>query len=177
MIYELNGLNKIRIWDKPCNELRLEKNQKRNLYEFDYKEEIAKKNRTIIAELFLPRGARVVYGILGADYEYEERKKISLITYETTDDKKIFQDSMLCRIENAYIGLTDEYAEGVYTGAKLAYDENKILLNGKLDFCYSAHAEASSSAWVFQKLAYLLCNLFCAPKEDINRQYLMELLN
>ena len=175
-LYNLNGVNEIRIWLNSCDELMLEKNNINKLYEFNSPKNQIHENHTIIAELFLPRGARVVYGVLGANYKFEASRKLSLTTHQTLNDKKIFKDSLLDPIEEVYVGLPEEYEDGIYSGVKRVCDENKLLLTGNLDFCYAAHAEVSSSSWVFQKLAYIISNLFCMSEDSINRENLILLL-
>ena len=155
----------------------LSQNKKINYYEFSCDDSIAKKNRTIIIELSIPSGGRIIYGVLGVFFKYKSEKKLFAKIPTTYTDEKVFNNSILSRFEKIYVGLPAEYSNGIYDAVKQIFDKDKLLLTGELDFCYAAHGTISSNRWVFQKLTYVLVNLLSVTENDINKELLIELLN
>lgn len=166
-VYELDHYKKARIWFEPNKDLFFEGEQIHS-YEFISNPSKLKHNKTVIFELFLPRGGRIIHGILGMDFIYNERNKILIKIPIKNKTQKVV--SSLLKYENVYLGLPDEYLNAVKRGIERAYREKKLLLTGELNFCYAAYGDVSSCEWVFDKLTYSLIGLIVLLPEDINKE-------
>ncbi len=173
---DLQGLNKARIWFEPNSKLLIEKHSKNAFYKFESSHSNECQDRTIILELFLPRGARIIYGVLGINYKYMADKLLTIKVPATNNDLKMFDDSLIAPLEKANIGLPLDYGKEIFLELARLHKVNKLLLTGEIDFCYAVHSEASSSSWIFQKLTYILINLSLIPRDIVNRETLIELL-
>ena len=177
IIYDLNRFSKVRIWFEGHNEFFFEKYTKTKLYEFNCGKSQLNEDRTIIIELLIPAGGRVFYGLLGIHYKYDLSQKISLKVNMTNKKFGILNDSLLGKIEDVYIGLPEEYLEGVYKGIEQAHQDNRLNITGEINFCYAAYGLISSCNFIFQRLSYALINLLFIDKEIINKEKLIEIFD
>lgn len=175
--FDLQGINKARIWFEPSDRFLIGKHRIDAFYKFECDESHKCQDRAIILELFLPRGGRIIYGMLGVNYKSISDKILSIKIPETNNDIKVFDDSLIAPVEQAYIGLPIEYGKAIYLELIQFHKMKRLLLTGELDFCYAAHSEVSSNSWIFQKLTYILIKLLLYDKNIIDRQILIELLN
>lgn len=173
--YELDHYKKSRIWFEPNKALFFERYDQIYSYEFTSSRSNLKNNKTIILELILPRGGRIIHGILGVEYMFKDTGKISIEVPIIKDKTSKFSCSLL-KYEDVYVGLPDEYHNAVYHGVERAYKENKLFLTGKLSFRYAAYGDVSSCAWIFNILSYSLINLIFLPSQDIDSQLIEKII-
>jgi hypothetical protein len=106
-------------------------------------------------ELFIPRGARIVYGALVVEYlpdAIKNQLEIEVAIKEGLDFR--WSDSLAASLDEVYIGLPSEYTEAIFSGASKALEQSNCRLSGKLKFSGGAHGYVSSNNNVFKELAY-----------------------
>jgi hypothetical protein len=174
--YELKYLRKIRIWFKPNKEYLLEdKNiDKKNFSSFNSDGVV---NTTVIVELFIPRGGRNIYGLLGVDYIATSLNNIEVsISNGKTVRPQILHDPLVGKSEPVYLYLPEEFRNSIFQQMKSLSDNHELKINGKLKFYYGAVSEISSSDWIFRKLTNLVVKLLGISEKDISCDLLDSLL-
>lgn len=114
-----------------------------------------------VVEIIIPAGARIVYGLLGAEYKNSQNNDLLLEIYSSKSKNRSYNDSLSNSLERNFVGLPFTYAESVEK-AVTQYFENKInfVPSGKLTFKYAVHGEISSCQDIFEKLSTIICNYF-----------------
>lgn len=175
--FDLKFNGKIRLWFDEIQELKF---MDRKLICKDY-EIISNKTFTkkiIIAEIFLPRGGRNIYGLLGIKYEPVQLDRLKIIaSVNNKFVKSVFNDSLINKIEPAVIGISNEYSPFILNSVESLYNDGKLAFKGEVSFCYSAYAEISSNGWIFSKLTKILLNILQVSEREINSDMLMSLLD
>lgn len=175
--FDLKFNGKIRAWFEENKELKFA--CEKIVYK-DYKKSSAHRfaKKTIIAEVFLPRGGRNIYGLLGVDYNDNQSDMLKvMVNSSNINTKVIFNNALIRRIEPAYIGLPNEYSQYIVNRINLLRENNGLNIQGELNFCYAAFAEISSSGWIYTKLTNILITLLQIPKEEISSDLIMKLLD
>lgn len=106
-------------------------------------------------EIFIPRGARIVYGALVVEYlpdAIQNRLEIEVAIKDELDSR--WPDSLAASLDEVYIGLPSEYTEAIFAGASKALEQANCRLSGRLKFSGGAHGYVSSNNNVFKGLAY-----------------------
>lgn len=134
--------------------------------------------KTIIAEIFLPRGGRNIYGLLGVEFN-PIQSDVLKITVNANDknDQSIYDKSLINKIETAYIGLPHEYVQYIINRTDLIYENKELIFKGDLNFNYAAFSEISSNGWIFGKLTDILLSILLIDKEEVNSDLIMKLLD
>jgi hypothetical protein len=114
-------------------------------------------SRRIAVELWLPRGARSEYGLLGGWFagDASGRVTIDLGVSGATDER--FLDSLGAATDDVRVGLPAEYANEVLTVAASLATEN--LRSGRLTIDEAAHGIVGSSRRLFGRLTWLVVRL------------------
>lgn len=153
----------MRIWNKNLDSVKVASSnmiQETYLLSSESLDDIMPTNNIIIAEIFLPRGGRNIYGLLGFEYTKTEKKELAIIIpTNNIGHKKIFLDSLVSKFNSASVGLQDEYSKYILNALNEINEKNKFTFAGKLSFCYEAYSEVSSNGWIFQKLTNILIGL------------------
>ncbi len=104
-------------------------------------------------ELLMLKGARTVYGGLGATFSPQETGPLIVEVEIASNQGQQWSDALADRIEIIYKGLPYfEYVVGICDG--ILNLKNKHLLGpGKLRFAWATHGIIGSSPWIF----YVLC--------------------
>lgn len=132
--------------------------------------------KIIIAEMFLPRGGRNIYGLLGIKYRPLQLRTLDISIDYNGSNKRIFNNALIQKIEPVFIGLPDEYFQYILDSVDSFYKSGKINFKGKINFCYAAYGNVSSNGWIFGKLTSILLSMLQLSKEDINSDMLMSYL-
>lgn len=173
----LNYLRKARIWFKQNDELLLGGN---NVDKESYSPTGAGNvvNTTVIIELLVPRGARNIYGLLGADCIASTLNSIDVaVTSGNVLKPGLLSDSLAGKMEPVQLCLPDEFRTSVLEEIKLMFDNNELKLSGKLDYHYGAFSAISSNKWIFRKLAKLTIKLFSIPEKEISADLINRLID
>jgi hypothetical protein len=170
-----NSASNVRIWFEPKKNFFYNQYQRSEVYNFECFQNQRLQDKTIILEINIYAGGRYMYGLLGFNYHFLNNNKLEAKINLTKKNIKTSEDTLI-KSESAYLGLPEEYSIALYKGLKKAHDENKLLLSGKVDFCYAAHGLVSSCILIFQKLTYLLVNLISFEEKDVTRDIFFEML-
>ncbi|WP_135307840.1 hypothetical protein [Pseudomonas nabeulensis] len=115
----------------------------------------------LVLEAMMPRGARILYGMLGIHvlptvYEGvlvdERRTTISLFSNN--------EDFLIAGFEPVYIGMPEHYVSATMAGFKRALTEGAEVELNRLRIFYSAYGNVSSSEVFFEKIGFALVRLF-----------------
>lgn len=172
----LQGLNIARVWLEKNNDLLIDDHNTNALFKFNCNSNKLYNDQIIILELFLPRGARIIYGALGLKYKYIPNNELSIKLHSADSSTRVFKNALISCAEIAHVGLLPEYADRILETVTETCSKNSLLPSGEVDFCYAAYSEVSSNAWVFQRLSYILINLLLMPGNSINSETLINLL-
>ena len=135
-------------------------------------------NKTIIIELFIPRGGRNVYGLLGADFISAVSKSLTVSVSKGDIPKpKLLSDSLVGCADMVNLCLPDHLCLSVFEELRKLSNSNNLNVSGKLDFNYGAFSEISSSEWIFRKLTKLVVKLLGISEKEISCDLLNRLLD
>lgn len=176
LIFELNNAaSHARIWFEPKNNFLFNRYSTSETYYFECNQCQLFDDRTLILEMNINAGPRYIYGLLGVKYHYVDSQKL-IAKINLTNKNIVSVDDTLIKMETAYLGLPEEYALAIQSGLNRAYKENKLLLNGTLEFCYAAYGLAYSNMRIFRKLSYLLINLLFFQEKELKEDDFFKVL-
>jgi len=177
MILDLKFNGKIRLWFEEDNEVKF---QGDNIIHKDFQINSIKteKKKIVIAEIFLPRGGRNIYGLLGVDYNAYDSEVLKVTLNSTTRTAESIYNSIIIKnIESVYVGFPAEYNQYILTQVESHCINKKLILNGELNFQYAAFSEISSNGWIFNKLTDILLFHLQADNQEINSDIIMKILS
>ncbi len=96
MILDLKFNGKIRLWFEEDNEVKFQGDNIIHKY-FQINSNKTEKKKTLIAEIFLPRGGRNIYGLLGVDYNASESGIVKVTLNSTNKISKSIYNSVLIK--------------------------------------------------------------------------------
>lgn len=175
--FDLKYLRKMKIWFKQNDDLILQGNN------IDRKEFISPSvdsvvNSTVIVELFIPRGGRNVYGLLGTDYISTASKNVvANISSGNILRSKLFSTSLMGVAEPVQLCLPDNLRFAILEELQLLSNSNELNINGRLDFHYGAFSEISSSEWIFRKLTKIVVKLLGFSEKEVSRELFDRLID
>lgn len=173
--FDLNYLRKMKIWFEKNNELILKGDIDKK--EFSSCNSSITINKTIIIELFIPRGGRNVYGLLGADFISAYKNLTVSVSKGDILKPKLLSDSLLGCADIAKLCLPNDLRLSVFEELRKLSNSNNLNIAGKLDFNYGAFSEISSSEWIFRKLTKLVVKLLDIPEKEISCDLLNRLID
>jgi hypothetical protein len=81
-----------------------------------------------------------------------------------------YVSSLVPKSDDATVGLPDEYASAIFSGAERIADAIGAPTKLALQFRWAAHGSVGSSPWVFEKLSEWVMQLLLLPKDATTRQ-------
>lgn len=175
---DLQHFGQIRVWNKNLDSVKLTSiNALEEKYFLSSKSpnNIIPINNIIIAEIFLPRGARSIYGLLGVEYTKTKKKELAIsIPINNVEHTKIFKDSLISKFDSVCVGLHDEYFKYILNALNEMSVKNKFIFSGELNFCYGAFSEISSNGWIFKKLTNILMRLLDTNLNEVTQKMIEE---
>jgi len=135
---------------------------------------VHKHRRSIVAEMFVPGGARFEYGLLGARVVNggAVNDEILVTIPVTGSSEPLFADSLAGRLDTVRWGLPAEYVEAVVSGAQESLLTYGAPAGRIIEFAWAAHGYMSSNNHRFRRLAALLIRLLITP-DDVNLEGLV----
>ena len=115
-------------------------------------------------EMFIPKGGRAIYGLLGAEFQPQLSQEI-LVQVAVSETATQQLDWLLASsLDRTYMGLPSEYCQSVLSGALTGAE---ILGSGLLHINCAAHGEVSSSPRIFNHLASTLVKLLASNIQSV----------
>jgi hypothetical protein len=127
--------------------------------------------RRVAVELFIPKGARVLYGLLGAEFRPSQSGELYVLVNALSSGGPLLDDPLLAPLlDEVRIGLPPSYVEAVLEGVTLVSASS--LLPGTLLFQNAAHGVVSSCNAIFKVLSLtvvrlLMMNQIPTKEEDL----------
>jgi hypothetical protein len=134
------------------------------------------RRRVAALELFLPKGGRALYGLLGAEFLPNTSQVLEVCVDTVVKNGPHVTWSLAAQVDQVYAGILDEYAEGIISGAC----ESKALLalgSGVVNFRWGAHGIVGSSSGFFKRLSDSVITLLSLETLDISGQNLIKMLD
>lgn len=134
--------------------------------------------RGTAVEMLAPAGGRAYYGALGATFKPEEGSTVDVRVCVSLGSIQILKDSIVGRLDTAYIGLIPEYAGAALQGAIDAVEDRQFCA-GRLQLCRAAYGMIGSSEWFFQTLGRIVIRLLALGKvseESVVHEHVIELM-
>ena len=96
--------------------------------------------RRVAVELLIPKGARILYGLLGAEFRPSESGELHVLIKTLSSTGPPLENSLLpLSLDNVRIGLPTAYVQAVIEGVTLANEG--VLPPGRLYFQYTPRTE------------------------------------
>lgn len=118
----------------------------------------------LILEVYVPRGARVEYGLLGLLLE-KDRDGVEVVVPYSAGISASLAGSLASGLDDVRVGLPEEYA-GAVLAALLA---SEALPNGLIRVCAAAHGAVGSSPKFFARLTAAALVLMRDGTQDPDR--------
>jgi hypothetical protein len=126
----------------------------------------------VAIEAYLPRGARIEYGLIGAYFTEESCNVVRIAVPCATGPYRLWREGLAAQVDEVRAGLPIEYANAVLDAA--SNEAEGQFPEGKLSFLDAAYTEVGSSRDLFQRLARTTIRLMLAKRHD--DQWLTETL-
>lgn len=119
-----------------------------------------------VLEVMIPRGARVLYGMLGVRYlpaggaaaRIDDLKSISIFSED--------ENYLIKGFDSVSVGLPENYAKAALEGFRRAsFDCVEVEIN-RLQIIYAAHGEVSSNERIFEKIGFVLARLIAGARNS-----------
>lgn len=117
--------------------------------------------RTVAVEVYLPRGARVEYALLGMRYEPASGRDLVVRILVGEPRGCTYEQSLAGHVDEVYAGLPTEYVQGVLEAT--CEEATGRLGPGVLVVDQAAHGVVGSSLNLFEQLARLVVRLIIDP--------------
>ena len=169
---------KFRLWDEMAHPAHIDMTAIRKEEISSHSLCMAYRTSTRILEVMIPRGAHVMYGLLGVCYLPDNNeKKIKLFFSKSKSTESVYSKSLIDMFEKAKVGLPDEYVEAAINGVNRANNLNaEALLRGNYEFSYAAFGDVSSNKKIFEKLSFSLAFLVTKDFKEISTDLVNSLI-
>jgi hypothetical protein len=127
-------------------------------------------------EIWVPTGARALYGMLGAELGIRAGNELHLFAPTVANPFEESEPTLAGTLDRVYIGLSTEYAAAVLRGAVSA-DAGSKLGPGSLNFCIAKHSAVGSSEHLFERLATFLVDLIASNLSESESASIEQLLS
>jgi hypothetical protein len=132
-------------------------------------------SRSGAIELFVPLGARSMYGLLGGQFEPDGGERLAVQVSFSGDLGRPFIGSLASESDDVRIGFPIEYANAVFSGIDVAKSELGEVASGRLIIDCAAHGAISSSIALYESLVAVLIKLINLKSERVSDSDLIDL--
>ncbi len=141
-------------------------------------ERTMKIERTCAAiELLVPRGGRIEYGLLGAEFAANRSNEVTIEVGISDPAPPPYCDSLAASVDQVRLGLTVDFAQSVVEGATCAQEKFECLPSGVLLFNCAAHGAVGSNRFIFRGLGAAAVRLVGFGGETVPEGQLMSLFD
>ena len=152
--FKLHQVQRINVWVDEFPDTRLDgaltAQRKRNASKI-------LSSRAISVEWYIPRGARVIYGLLGFEFSPNHSSTHTISIHEAS--KRTQYDSIIAptRIVSPVVGIPVEYNEGIMNAISQYYSTmGEDVPMGELNVKYGAFCPVCSNQWIFERATKFL---------------------
>jgi hypothetical protein len=131
--------------------------------------------RLVAVELFVPLGARSMYGLIGGRFEPDDQDHLTVEVGTSSNSERLLTDSLASRVDEVHVGLPDEYVGAVLRGIDVARFKLGAITSGKLVIECGAHGMMGSCEAIYESLVVVLIELCNLASADISDSELIEL--
>lgn len=131
--------------------------------------------QTGAVELFVPLGARSMYGLIGGYFEPMEGDNLSVEICISSSCERLLSENLAGSSDEVRVGLPAEYVGGVVAGIDVACSRLKSIATGKIHINCAAHGVISSSESIYTQITIALINLFHCDEAVMSDSDLMVL--
>jgi hypothetical protein len=117
-------------------------------------------------ELFVPRGARFDYGLLGCEFAPASDGRLLIDVAVSSGIGEVWRESLAGVAGATLHGLPPEFAEHVLNSPALLQDK-EALPAGRLVVNRAAYSPSGTSRWVIEKLVTTLINLMSLGRDPL----------
>lgn len=136
---------------------------------------IFSETRRVAIELLVPKGARVLYGLLGAEFQPSESGDLRVVIEALSSDGSPFENALLpSLLDEVQIGLPRLYVPGVFEGVTRVNEWS--LPPGRLHFQAAAYGVVSSCEAIFRVLSFTVVRLLMQNPRPTSEQELLPFL-
>jgi len=160
---------KFRLW---CDENHIVGCPFSDMYGFNLtsiKETKASEKRDLVLEVMIPKGARVLYALLGLRHQ-SSANEFEVSTLSPPLVSEVFHGSLIENFEVAHFGLPVEYAAASVAGLTRGLADSNDTNRGRIDICCAAYGDVSSNEPLFEKVGFALAHLVRLPCKDISEE-------
>lgn len=117
--------------------------------------------RVVAVEVYLPRGARAEYGLIGMRYEPTPGRELLVRVLVGDAQTRKYEASLAGQVDEVRVGLPAEYAQAVLEAT--CDEASEGLAPGIVTIDRAAHGRVGSSMLLFDQLARLVVRVLAAP--------------
>jgi hypothetical protein len=130
---------------------------------------VAASRRTAGVEIYIPRGPRVSYALLGAELIDTDVDGLEVVVSVNRSGFP-FQPSLASKSDEVTVGLLDEYAGAVIAGVEQVAEAIGAPTKATLRFRWAAHGLAGSSPSVFEEASGIVLQFLMLPEGASNEK-------
>jgi hypothetical protein len=125
-------------------------------------------------ELFVPLGARSMYGLLGGRFVCEATSSLHVEVFVSSAHERLFPESLASSTDEVRVGLPLEYGAAVFAGIEFARGDSPLTA-GRLIVDHAAHGAVSSCIAIYKDISAVLLKLLCSPNGELSDNDLIAL--
>lgn len=125
-------------------------------------------------EMIVPRGARNIYGLLGAEMLPNKLNCIGVQIFTSNQEGEPLVESLAHSLDDPRVGLPNEYAYSIIDGVLAAKEEDKVFSSGEIKFNCAAYSPISSCEFIFKHLSQAVTKILSLGNIPLTEEYLIE---
>ena len=133
-------------------------------------------SRKLTIELFIPRGGRFDYGLIGGELFPNDAAEFVATVCHSARQPSPLDDSLAGALDDVLIDLPRDYADAVADGIAMADSDHASLPASNLRVCHGAYGKLGSSVFFFRFLGKTFYRMITAPAIPSNDKEMAEFL-
>lgn len=131
--------------------------------------------RLVAVELFVPLGARSMYGLIGGLFEPWRAGQLTVEVSSSSNSERLLTDSLASGIDEVRVGLPAEYIAAILRGVDAVALEVGGVASGKLVINCGAYGVVGSCQAIYESLAATLVKLCNIATNDVSDSELIRM--
>lgn len=133
--------------------------------------------RSAAIELFVPVGARSMYGLIGGQFRADWGGELVVEVATSSPSERLFPASLASNVDEVRVGLPEEYVPAIWSGVDSARTGLETITAGKILIDRAAHGAASSSQAIYRSLAIAMLTILIRPSSDMSDAELIDIVS